>query len=88
MHEQKVLSTVDNVQQAKELNSELDAIKNEIGYQDTAFSLPRVTGSWNQTLSLNSVFVCLEYSANIKVYSSTKRQFLLQSVVRVSLFLM
>jgi hypothetical protein len=84
MFEQKTVSRSDDVAQAQEIQQMLDSLKHESGYYTEAFSLPRVSGTWNQTLTVNSVLLCLEFSCRVTTYTSAKRSFLINRFLQVA----
>jgi hypothetical protein len=84
MYEQKMLSKSEDLAEARQIQQMLDVLKHETGYHTESFSLPRVSGTWNQTLTVNSVLLCLEYSGSVNPYSATKRSFLINNFLEVT----
>lgn len=83
MFEHKHLPLARDVEEAKVLQDRLEAVKKEIGYHSDPLALPRVTGSWNQTLTANAVLSCLEHAALFGGSNSLKREFLLNTLLEV-----
>lgn len=85
MFENKNLPLAHNIKEAQELHVLLEAVKQETGYHMDPLALPRVTGSWNQNLTISAVLACLEHAALIGGSSSVKRDFLVNTLLQVAI---